>query len=112
MHSDGSIYKLLPDIIDIDVDAINLVQHSAKNMESSRIKAEFGRDLSFHGGIDTQQLLPWSRPEDVRREVKDRIKKLGSDGSYVLASVHNIHSEVPSENIATMFLDAIEYGDY
>lgn len=112
MHSDRSIYKLLPDFIDIGLDAINPVQHSTKKMESSRLKAEFGRDLSFHGGIDTQQLLPWGRPEDVRREVKDRIKKLESDGGYVLASVHNIHSEIPSENIATMFSDTIEYGDY
>lgn len=112
MHSDGSIYKLLPDIIDIGVDAINPVQHSAKDMESSRLKAEFGRDLSFHGGVDNKQVLPWGTPEDVPREVKDRIRELGSDGGYVLASVHNIQSEVPAENIVAMFDAAIEYGEY
>lgn len=112
MHSDGSIYKLLPDIVDIGVDAINPVQHSAKNMESSRLKAEFGRDLSFHGGVDTQQVLPWGTPEDVRREVKSRIEELGPDGGFILASVHNIQAEVPAENIVAMFEAALEYGEY
>lgn len=112
MHSDGSIYKLLLDNIDVGVDAINPVQHSAKNMESSRLKAEFGRDSSFYGGIDTQQVLLWGTPEDVRREVKDRIKALGPGEGYVLASVHNIQSEVSAENIVAMYEAAIEYGEY
>ncbi len=112
MLSEGSIYQLLTVIIDIGVEAINPVQHSAKNMESSRLKAEFGRDLSFHGGVDTQQVLPWGTPEDVRREVKSRITELGPDGGYIVASVHNIQSEVPAENIVAMFEAALEYGEY
>ncbi len=110
MHSDGSVYSLIPDLIDIGVDALNPVQVSAKEMDAGRLKAEFGKDLSFWGGIDTHQVLPWGTPDDVRSDVKARIDDLASNGGYVVASVHNIQAEVPPENIVAMFDAALEYG--
>ncbi|MDA1257650.1 MAG: hypothetical protein O3C10_07385, partial [Chloroflexi bacterium] len=72
-------------------------------MDPGRLKAEFGNDVCFWGGIDTQRVLPFGSPEEVAQEVRDRIGDLGRGGGYVLASVHNIQSEVPPENIVAMF---------
>jgi uroporphyrinogen decarboxylase len=112
LHSDGSIYALLTDLVDIGVDAINPVQVSAAEMDSKRLKQEFGADLSFWGGIDTQEVLPRGTPEDVRNEVKTRLADLGPGGGYVLAAVHNIQSEVPPENVVAMFDSALDLGRY
>ena len=112
MHCDGSIYPLVPDLIDIGVDVLNPVQLSAANMDSRRLKVEFGDNLSFWGAIDTREVLPRGTPEDVRNEVKRRIAELASGGGYVLASVHNIQAEVPPENVVAMFDSALEYGRY
>jgi uroporphyrinogen decarboxylase len=112
LHSDGSVYSIIADLIDIGVDALNPVQVSAAGMDSRRLKEEFGADMSFWGGIDTHQVLPFGSPEDVRNEVKTRIQDMGPGGGYVLASVHNIQAEVPPENIVAMFDSALEYGRY
>ena len=110
LHSDGAIYPLIPDLIDIGVDVLNPVQVSAAGMDSQRLKAEFGGNLSFWGGIDTQHVLPWGTPEEVRSEVRTRIEHLAPGGGYVLGSVHNIQAEVPPENITAMFDSALEHG--
>ena len=112
MHSDGSVYSIIPDMIDIGIDALNPVQVSANDMDSQRLKAEFGGSLSFWGAIDTHWALPSGTPEDVRNEVKTRIRDLAPDGGYVMASVHNIQADVPPENIVAMFDSALEYGQY
>ncbi|MDA1258124.1 MAG: hypothetical protein O3C10_09840, partial [Chloroflexi bacterium] len=71
MHSDGSIYEILGDIIDCGVDVINPVQTNADGMDPGRLKAEFGNDVCFWGGIDTQRVLPFGSPEEVAQEVRD-----------------------------------------
>jgi|TARA_B100000315_G_scaffold207141_1_gene201813 uroporphyrinogen decarboxylase len=103
LHSDGAIRELLPDLIDIGIDVLNPVQVNAVGMAPADLKREFGRDLCFWGGIDTQQLLPFGSPSDVAREVRARIEDLGHGGGYVVASVHNIQAEVPAENIVAMY---------
>jgi uroporphyrinogen decarboxylase len=79
-------------------------------MDTKRLKREFGRDLAFWGGVDTQSVLPRGTPADVRKEVKTRIDDLARGGGYVLASVHNIQAEVPPENVVAMLEAAVEYG--
>ena len=103
LHSDGAVYDLIPDLIDAGVQALNPVQTNADGMDPARLKREFGRDLVFWGGIDTQQVLPFGSPDDVAREVRARYGDLGRGGGWVLASVHNIQSEVSPENIVAMF---------
>ncbi len=103
MHSDGSIRELLGDIIDCGVDVINPVQTNAEGMDPGELKLEFGKDVCFWGGIDTQKVLPFGSPQDVAQEVRDRIEDLGRGGGYVVASVHNIQSEVPPENVVAMY---------
>jgi uroporphyrinogen decarboxylase len=68
--------------------------------------------LCFHGAIDVQQMLPFSTPEDVRYDVAKRIYDLGRGGGYILATCHNIGSDVPPTNIEAMFAAAREYGRY
>lgn len=110
LHSDGSIRELLPDLIEIGVQAINPVQVSAKGMDSAELKAEFGENLSFWGAIDTQSVLPFGTPSDVESEVRRRIEDLAPGGGYVLASGHNIQAEVPPENVLAMFDAAAKFG--
>ena len=112
-HSDGNIYPLLGDLIEIGVDLLNPVQVSAKEMgDTARLKREFGNRLSFCGAIDTQDVLPHGTPDDVRREVRRRIKDLGPGGGYILASVHCIQPDVPPENVIAMLEEAAIAGRY
>ncbi len=102
-HCCGSAYHFIDHLIDIGVDALNPVQVTAKDMEPGRLKAEYGKRLAFWGGINTQQILPYGTPEEVRAETRRIIEILGKDGGYVLNSVHNIQPEVPPENVVAMY---------
>ena len=107
MHNCGAIRPLLGDLIDCGVNVINPVQVNAEGMDPAELKREFGKDLCFWGGIDTQNVLPYGSPADVAQEVRRRIKDLGRGGGYVLAAVHNIQREVPPENISAMYETAV-----
>jgi uroporphyrinogen decarboxylase len=107
LHSCGSVRDLLPDLIDAGLDAINPVQISASGMEAARLKADFGRDITFWGGgCDTRDVLPKSTPEEVRRHVHEQCRILNPGGGFVFQQVHNIMADVPPENIVAMF-DAV-----
>jgi uroporphyrinogen decarboxylase len=113
MHNDGAIHDLLADYIEIGVEALNPMQVSAQGMgDTAALKLEFGRDLLFWGAIDTQRVLPFGTPQEVRDEVRRRIDTLGPGGGYVLAPGHNIQSEVPPANVVAMFEAAAESGGY
>jgi uroporphyrinogen decarboxylase len=112
-HSDGNIYPLVGDLIDVGVDLLNPVQVSAGDMgDTARLKREFGDRLSFCGAIDTQQILPYGTPDDVRREVRQRIRDLAPGGGYVCAAVHCIQPDVPPENVCAMLEEALVAGQY
>jgi uroporphyrinogen decarboxylase len=112
-HSCGNIYRLLGDLADAGVDLLNPVQVSAGEMgDTARLKREFGDRLSFCGGIDTRQVMPHGTPEEVRREVRRRIKDLAPGGGYVAAAVHCLQPDVPPENIVAMCDEARTFGQY
>jgi len=113
MHSDGSIYEILPDLLEIGVDILNPIQVSAAGMSPEGLKKEFGRDLVFWGaGADSQGVLSFGTPDEVRQEVRANIEALAPGGGYVFSSIHNIQPEVAPENIEAM-LEALErYGGY
>ena len=111
-HSCGSTYYALRDLIEIGVDIINPVQVAAKDMDTARLKREFGGALSFWGAIDTQHVLPFGSPRAVEEEVQRRLRDLAPGGGYVLASVHNIEADVPGENIVAMTDAARRWGKY
>jgi uroporphyrinogen decarboxylase len=111
LHSCGSVYDLIPDLIEMGVDILNPVQVSAANMDSAKLKAEFGKDLVFWGGgCDTQTILPLGTPPQVREEVARRIGDLAPGGGFVFAQVHNIQPDVPPENMVAMWETALERG--
>lgn len=111
-HSCGSVYDVIPDIIETGVDILNPIQVSAKKMDSKVLKKEFGKDLTFWGGIDTQKVLPRGTPEEVRDEVKRRIDEMAPGGGYILGTVHNILADVPPENIVAMYETLQKEGGY
>jgi uroporphyrinogen decarboxylase len=112
LHSCGSVYAIIQDLIEIGIDVLNPVQVAAKNMEPERLKKEFGDRLAFWGAIDTQHVLPFGTPDEVRAEVRRVIDCLGKGGGYIVASVHNLQREVPPENIIAMFDEARSHGRY
>lgn len=111
-HSCGSVYQLLPDFIELGIDCINPVQVSAADMDTAKLKREFGDRLTFWGAIDTQRVLPLGNAIDVREEVRRRVRDLAPGGGYILSAVHNIQPDVPPENVAAMYRAALELGQY
>lgn len=108
LHSCGSIYALLPDLIAAGFDVINPVQTSCRDMEPARLKREFGRDITFWGGgADTRALLNHGTPADVRRDVLERLAIFAPGGGFVFNTIHNILPDVPPQNIVAMF-DAVD----
>jgi uroporphyrinogen decarboxylase len=100
-HSCGSVYALIPDFIDVGVQVLNPVQVAAADMDTARLRREFGKHLVFWGAIDTQRVLPKGTPDEVRTEVARRVGDLRP--GYIPASVHNIQAEVSPQNIVAMF---------
>ncbi len=108
-HCDGAVYPLIPELIGMGIDLLNPIQPDATNMEAARIKSEFGDRLSFHGGIDIIKTLPRGTVDEVRSEVRDRVRVLGKDGGYIMASSHHIQSDTPLENVLAMYEVDLRY---
>ena len=107
IHSCGSIFALLPDIVDAGFDILNPVQCSAACMDPPTLKARFGDRIAFWGGgVDTQKTLPFGTPEEIRREVRARIEVLGRGGGFVFNTVHNVQAGTPAENLVALY-DAV-----
>ena len=112
-HTDGDVFNLVEDFIEIGVDVLNPIQTSAGKMaDLVGLKEKYGDRLVFCGAIDTQYILPSGTPEEVRDEVKRVIGILGEGGGYMVASVHTIMNEVPPENILAMVDAVMEFGYY
>ena len=106
LHSCGDIGALLPDLIEAGLDAVNPVQITCSGMEPRRLKAEFGRDITFWGGgCDTREVLPRGTPQEVADHVRRQVEILAPGGGFVFQQVHNILADVPPENVIAM-LDA------
>ena len=112
-HTDGDVFNLIDDFIEIGVDILNPIQTSAGKMSNlPELKKRYGDQLTFCGAIDTQKILPFGTPDEVRQEVKRVIEILAPGGGYMLSSVHTIMDEVPPENILAMVDAAVEFGKY
>ena len=108
LHSCGSIYRVMPDLIEAGYDIINPVQTNCFEMEPEKLKAEFGKDITFWGGgCDTASILNKATPEEVRKHVLERCELFSKDGGFIFNAIHNILPEVPAENIMACF-DAVK----
>jgi uroporphyrinogen decarboxylase len=112
LHACGSVYWAIPDLLEAGIDVLNPVQVNAAEMDTARLKREFGRNLSFWGGGCDTILLQQGTPAQVEAEVKRRVADLGPGGGFVFGSIHNIAAGVPPENVAAMFRAARAFGAY
>jgi hypothetical protein len=103
-HTCGSISLLMPDMIEAGFDIFNPVQCSAVNMDPKMLKDKFGGKVTFWGGgIDTQKTLPFGTPDQIRKEVRERVSIFSPGGGFVFNSVHNIQANTPAENLVALF---------
>jgi len=112
IHSCGSIIKFIPSFIEMGADVINPIQTNAENMDTEVIGREFGAKVSFHGAIDSQDVLEHGTPESVKEEVRKTMINLGVGGGYICAPSHNIQASVPVENTLALYEAVQEYGRY
>ncbi|HSN75802.1 MAG TPA: uroporphyrinogen decarboxylase family protein [Anaerolineae bacterium] len=112
-HTDGDVFDLIPDFVEIGIDILNPIQTSAGRMSNlAALKERYGQNMAFCGAIDTHRVLPFGTPAEVREEVRRVIQVLGPGGGYMLASVHTLMNDVSAENILAM-VDAVEeFGRY
>jgi uroporphyrinogen decarboxylase len=109
-HSCGDVHELFPDLIEIGLDCYQTFQPEIYDVE--KVKQEFGADLSFWGGISTQQVLARGKPDDVRRETIRMMQIMSRGGGYIAAPTHAVPGDVPPENIMAMvdvFLNQAKY---
>jgi uroporphyrinogen decarboxylase len=102
-HSDGNIRPILPDLIEIGIDILNPIHITATGMEPGALKRDFGRDVClWGGGVETQNVLPFGTPQEVKDNVRRNIDALAPGGGYVFNTIHNIQADVPPQNIVAM----------
>jgi uroporphyrinogen decarboxylase len=106
LHSCGAVRPVLGDLIDAGLDVFETLQVRAAGMEPAELKREFGAHLTFYGGVDTQELLPYGTGDETRREVRRLVEMLGRGGRYILSSSHNLLDDVPATNILAMYDEA------
>ena len=101
LHSDGDIWPILPDLVDIGLTCLNPVQPEV--LDHARLYREFGQQLSFYGGISTQSVLPVASPDAVHAATAACIRDLAPDGSgLILGPSHRMQSDIPMENVLAM----------
>ena len=105
LHCCGSIVDIIPDLIDIGLDALDPIQVRAAGMDAEYLARQFGKDLVFHGSIDTQQTLPNGTPADVAAEVKSRLEVFGN--GFICAPSQVFLPDIPVENIIVLYETAV-----
>ena len=110
LHSDGAISRLLPELIDLGVDVIHPLEPLPAT-DIPAVKAEFGNQVTFLGGIDISHAMPGTT-EQVVEEVKRRINQLAPGGGYILAPSNHLQADVPPENVVTLFETAHQVSIY
>lgn len=109
-HSCGNVSKLIPDLIDCGVDILNPIQPCAEGMKPESLKQTYGEKIIFHGGCDTQALLPFGTEDSIKEGVHGLIAAMNKNGGYIFAAAHNLQGDVPPENIIHMFKAARKFG--
>ena len=103
-HSCGGIRPIIGDLIEIGLDVLNPIQCNCAGMDPLELKKEYGQDIAFMGGIDTQDLLPNGTADEIFRETTRLIEGMTADGGgYILAASHTIPPETPDDNIFAMY---------
>ncbi len=106
-HTDGAVMEAVPGLIEMGIDILQALQFDAKGMDPVALKSLYGDRLSFQGGVSVQSTLPFGTTDDVRSEVRDRIRTLARRGGYILGPSHAIQAGTPPENVLAMFETAL-----
>lgn len=110
MHCCGGIAPLLDSVVEAEFDILNPVQCSAKGMDPSTLKQRYGDQLVFWGGgVDTQRVLPFGNPQEVRDQVRERVEIFAPGGGFVFSTIHNVVAQTPLANVLAMFEVLQEY---
>jgi len=104
-HSCGDIYDVFPDLVEIGMDIYNTFQPEIYDIR--KVKKEFGNDITFYGGISTQNVLPFGTADEVRAQTRELMEVMGVNGGYICAPTHSIPNDVSTENIKA-FLDIVQ----
>jgi uroporphyrinogen decarboxylase len=113
MHSCGSVYDIIPDLIEVGVEVLNPIQTSAAKMDVVRLKQEFGQDLCFWGGgIDVQKVLPFASLQAIEEEVERTIQIMAPGGGYVFVPSHNIQADIAPQRLHKVYETALHHRDY
>ena len=107
-HSCGNVFHLIPGLIEAGVEILNPIQPVSELMSPQKLKTTYGDRICFHGGLDTQSILPFGNEEVIKEEVKKLIGTMAKNGGYIFAAAHNIQEDVPPENLVKMFKFARE----
>jgi uroporphyrinogen decarboxylase len=109
-HSDGYIEPIISDLIEVGIDILQAVQPEC--MDVAKLKEEYGDRLSFWGTMGTQSTMAFGTPEDVKRDVKERIMTVGKGGGLCIGPSHTLESPTPWENIVAFFEAVKAFGEY
>jgi hypothetical protein len=110
-HSCGSVERFIPSFIEAGFDILNPVQCSAAGMGAEHLKSTFGDRIVFWGGgVDTQKVLPFGTPAEVRTQVLERCRVFARGGGFVFNSIHNVQARTPVENIVAMINAVREFS--
>jgi len=107
LHSCGKVSAIVPDLIELGLDILHPIQPEA--LDVFALKGEYGRDITFCGGVSTQQTLPFGTTDDVRREVTEKAARLGAGGGYILEPGITLQADVPLANLVALIEAAREY---
>jgi len=105
LHSCGCVEQIIPDLIELGLDILHPIQ--PETMDIFHLKREFGNDITFCGGIRTQDLLPLGTPAEVRAEVRKLKEVMGTGGGYILEPGITLQDDVPLPNLVAMVEEAI-----
>jgi len=111
-HTCGAVRPLIPLMMERGLDILQSLQPEAEGMVPAELKSAFGGTLAFHGSISIQRTMPFGSPEDIRREVAQRMETLGRSGGYILGTAHNIQADTPIENVEALFAAYATLGRY
>ena len=111
LHSCGAMSLFIPDLIDCGIDILNSLQPLARDMDSARIKREFGDTIVLHSGVDIQKAMQGTT-EEVEEEAKRAIGAMASGGGYIFAPANHLQGDCPPENVIALYRFGEKYGQY
>jgi len=108
LHSCGDLRDILPELVDMGLDIYNTIQPEIYDLKE--LKREYGKHITFYGGISTQQFLPYASAEEVRSHTNEVMRIMGRNGGYILAPTHAVTDDIPVENVLAMVETARKPG--